>query len=160
MDTLCSYASSGCIYNSLKTHSVIWLINQAQISNEVFDFFSVIEFHSTNNLVGNAVVNKGFFYRTTLGVSSVQNSIIIKFSLACIDTHFNSPNQRFALFSLISNRNYLHRQTSIRRGPKLFIGALGIFSNNCMGCIKNMFGTAVILLELYDSTVFVVFFEF
>src|SRR5690606_17302932 len=121
-------------------------------------FLTVIKTYTPYDSIWNTVLDKYFFNRSALGIGPVQNRIITKLSTA-INTVFYSAYNCFALTAFTIHWNDLDRQSVTAICPEFLVAALFVFGDNRMRRVQNMFGTTVVLLQLNDRAVWIIFFK-
>src|SRR5262249_54743692 len=62
--------------HALKSHTVIRIEDQLQISDDIFDFGAVVEPRSTNHRVRHAAAHQNFFYSPALSVRSIEHTTV------------------------------------------------------------------------------------
>ena len=70
-------AARGIVHHAFEGFLVVEIGDQAEVGDDVLDFFTLIERHATVDAVGDVVFAQGIFERTDLGVGAVENGDFI-----------------------------------------------------------------------------------
>ena len=122
--------------------------NRLQIAENIFDFFSLIEVHAAHQTIGNTVQDTFLLQQTGLGVCPVKHGKVGIFP-ACL---FLFPSYVFYnRLSLLIGRIKLQEPDQIPLVvgcPKRLILPAPVIAYHSVGCVQDILGGTVVLLQL------------
>lgn len=76
IDSSFAYFSAGSIDDAFECEIVVWVAKGAEVSDDVFYFFSIEKFESAKNLVGNSLLDEHLFEDLGLTIHPVEDGKI------------------------------------------------------------------------------------
>lgn len=148
-----SYFSAWCVDDALKCYVIIWVAKRAEICDSVFDFFSIKEFESTENFVGNSFLDEYLFEDLGLTIHSVEDG---KVSPCCsfFVFHFgHHADDVSGFFVLITEDENFDGVVAFAMSFYVFGVLVGVVSDKMLTCCDDMWSGAIVDLEFEDVNV-------
>ena len=147
----CSNPPRWYISDPAKTHTVIWLVDKAQIGQDILNLLTIIKSHSTNQLVRHTLLIERPLEGIALGIGTVQDSKVAIVALTHRHLRSNLAGNGIRLLCFIISSLYLHWCTWAGCRPERFIRPLLVFIDHIASSFENSARRAIILLELHHQ---------
>ena len=139
-------ASCWHVDDAPQTHRVVAVANHAEVSNQVFDFHSVVESHAADNLIGDVGGAECFLENAGLRVSAIENGevrIVHTFGVPFLN--FSADVTRFVVFIDCLVADDLFADVIFR--PQLFLSAADVVVDDSPRRVQDILGGTVVLLQ-------------
>ena len=133
-------------------------MDHAEIGKHVLDFCTVKELGTAIDHIGDTIALEGIFQLVGLGIHAVKNGIIVPLR----PLRYPSDDLRGHILGLVI---FVHggvcadQITALTLGPKLLTFATVVITDDCIGCLENVFGGAVILFQADDTRTLILLFK-
>ncbi|CAG5145256.1 Uncharacterised protein [Streptococcus pneumoniae] len=126
--------------NTLKTNIVTQISNKVEISNNIANFLTAVEFGSANHGIRNVRLEQGFLNCTGLGISPIENCKILMKEVLTATKFIDGSGYKYSLIQLIIGTIVNDLLPISVLSPEIFRTAIFIVFNNLVGRLENGFG--------------------
>ena len=148
----------GHVDDAAQAHVIRRIDDHAQVGHHVADFLAIIELLAAEDLVGDARAHQHFFHHTGLGIGAVEHgavAVILPCPVELADAA-RDPGSLIALVTSSIQMNLFAR--ALFRPQGLFLTA-SVVSDDLIGCVQDVGGGAIVLLQLDNGGVGVILLE-
>ena len=145
------------IDDPLKGFLVARIDHQSQISQQIFDLFSLIKRHPTVNPIWDIVPPQKVLEYSGLRVGSIENSNFLIGDVVPVLAFHDRIGDPFAFLIVGNGLDHSDFLTFILRSPYFFLDLIFVLRDNLVGRRYDVAGTPVVLLEFENLSVFEIF---
>ena len=133
-----------------QTQRICRVKNNSQISDDILDLLTVVEFKSPDHIIGDPAFDKHFLKNTRLRIRAVQDCHLAQLHILLPLQLLQFFDHKTGLVAFVDSLKISDRHTIIIIRPQIFRFAACIIFNNSISGIQNNLRTAVILFQLDD----------
>ena len=123
------------------------ICNNSQITDDIFDFFSLKKWCSSAHGIGNIVLQKCFFYKSSLRIWSHQNTKFIIFTFFFTGNTKNAFCNKIRFVCFVFWHKNFNRFSSSISTPKFFVFAVCVMRDYTVCCFQNCSCRTIILFK-------------
>src|SRR5262249_5731320 len=133
--------------------------DRAEVGQDVFDLFTIIESKPTHDLIGNLLASEHVFKLTALRIGTIENREVLVGTVLVACEPLDLRNNKFGFPTFIGELRANDRKPFFVISPKGFVLTRLVVADDLTGGRDDRLGRAVILLELHDFGAWIISLE-